>query len=54
MSRPKDIDPDIRLDEEDEESMLPEAQVDDPIDLASTDGAGTLAAGRAGIAPVTT
>ncbi len=50
MTREKDI-PDLGLDEEDEEASLPEAQIDDLIDLSALDAAGgTLAAGRAAIA----
>jgi excinuclease ABC subunit C len=49
MNRPKDIDPDIALEEEDEEQTLPETQHDDVLDLALADGAGTLAAGHAAI-----
>jgi excinuclease ABC subunit C len=50
MTREKDI-PDLGLDEEDEEASLPEAQIDDLIDLSAVDAAdGTLAAGRAAIA----
>ena len=50
MNRPKDIDPDIALEEEDEEQPLPEAERDEVLDLALADGAGTLAAGHAAIA----
>jgi excinuclease ABC subunit C len=50
MNRPKDIDPDIALEEEDEEQTLPEAEGVDALDLAMADGGGTLAAGHAAIA----
>lgn len=50
MNRPQDIGPGADLAEEDEEQALPEAQIDSLIDLASSEGAGLLAAGRAALA----
>ena len=50
MTRPKDIEPEINLAEEDEDQALPEAQIDSLIDLASSESAGLLAAGRAALA----
>jgi excinuclease ABC subunit C len=50
MNRPKDIDPDISLEEEDEEQTLPESQSDDLLELASVESVSTLAAGHAAIA----
>jgi excinuclease ABC subunit C len=50
MSRAKDIEPDIVLEEEDEEQTLPEAPQEDLLDLALSDGTGTLAAGHGAIA----
>ncbi|HET9902914.1 MAG TPA: excinuclease ABC subunit UvrC [Xanthobacteraceae bacterium] len=50
MSREKNIDPDIDLPEDDDEESLPETQIETLIDLASGEGAGLLAAGRAALA----
>src|SRR5918998_575367 len=50
MARPKDIEPETNLEEEDEEASLPEAQIDAIIDLATSETAGALAAGRAALA----
>jgi excinuclease ABC subunit C len=50
MNRANDIEPDVALAEEDEEDSLPEAQIEHLIDLASSEGAGLLAAGRAALA----
>ncbi|HEY0439026.1 MAG TPA: excinuclease ABC subunit UvrC, partial [Xanthobacteraceae bacterium] len=50
MTDPKHPDPAAVLDEEDAEADLPEAQIDAILDLASTEVAGLLAAGRAALA----
>src|SRR5215216_795275 len=50
MTRPKNIEPEINLVEEDEEPTLPEAQIDSLLDLAAGEVVGALAAGRAALA----
>lgn len=50
MNGPKNLDPQITLDEDDEEATLPEAQIDAMFDLGAADASAHVQAGRAALA----